>query len=186
MKRFLIIIALLALCAILPMALQITLNAAPSLMPFTPILEVQLQDRHTEEITCAAVGPDQQTRATDPFDADTPWSHTFQCFDSYIDQDGSRSRVLNFREDTLLTEEDRTVLAEDPVIDRVLDHVAALEHSIMTARVIRQDGDYFAVVDFNVNLWWPHKLYRYDPDADTLTHLATFDGQDVLALRLLP
>ena len=186
MKRFLIIIALLALCAILPMALRSILIAVPASEPFTPFLEVQLQDEHTGEITWEAVGLAELTRPTEPFDADTPWTHTFYCFDSYSERSKNRSRVLNFREDTLLTEEDRAVLAEDPAIDRLLDQVAALEHSIIIAKVIRQDGEYYAVVDFNVNLWWPFRLYRYDPDTDTLTHLCTFDGQDVIALRTLP
>ncbi|MGN1020514.1 MAG: hypothetical protein ACI4O7_09060 [Aristaeellaceae bacterium] len=186
MKRFLIVLMLLALCAVLPVAMKLLLLADLSPVPFTPILEVQLQDAHTGEITWEAVGLAELTRTTEPFEADTPWTHTFCCFDSYIDSSGSRSRVLNFREDAWLSEDDRAVLAEDPVIDRLLDQVAALEHSIMSAKVIRQDGAYYAVVDFNVNLWWPFKLYRYDPDTDTLTLLCTFDGQDVVALRLLP
>lgn len=186
MKRFLIVLGLLALLAILPVAMKLLLIADRSPVPFTPILEVQLQDEYTGELTYNAVDQDGRTRPTEPFDTDAPWTHTFHCFDSYIERSENQSRVLNFREDAGLSDADRAVLAEDPAIDRLLDQVAALEHSIMTAKVIRQDGEYFAVVDFNVNLWWPFKLYRYDPDTDTLTHLCTFNGQDVVALRPLP
>ena len=186
MKRFLIVLVLLALLAVLPVAMKLLLIADRSPVPFTPILEVQLQDEHTGEITWEAVGLAELTRPTEPFDADAPWTHTFRCFDSYIERSENRSRVLNFREDAMLAEDDRAVLAEDPAIDRLLDQVAALEHSIMSAKVIRQDGEYFAVVDFNVNLWCPFRLYRYDPVADTLTLLCTFNGQDVIALRTLP
>lgn len=178
----------LALLALLPLLLvpSLVLPQFPTPAVFTPILEVQLQDEHTGEITWEAVSQDGRTRPTEPFDTDAPWSHTFHCFDSYIDLSENRSRVLNFREEAGLSDADRAVLAEDPAIDRLLDQVAALEHSIMTAKVIRQDGEYFAVVDFNVNLWWPFRLYRYDPVADTLTLLCTFNGQDVIALRTLP
>lgn len=178
----------LTLLALLPLLLvpSLVLPQFPTPAVFTPILEVQLQDEHTGEITWEAVEQDGRTRPTEPFDADIPWTHTFHCFDSYIECSENRSRVLNFREEAGLSDADRAVLAEDPAIDRLLDQVAALEHSIMTAKVIRQDGEYFAVVDFNVNLWWPFKLYRYDPDTDTLTHLCTFNGQDVVALRTLP
>ena len=186
MKRLLITLALLALLAVLPVAMKFLLIADLSPVPFTPILEVQLQDEHTGEITWEAVGLAELTRPTEPFDAIAPWTHTFRCFDSYIDRSGNRSRVLNFREDTRLGEDDRAVLAEDPAIDRLLDQVAALEHSIMSAKVLRQDGEYYAVVEFNVNLWWPFRLYRYDPDTDTLALLCTFNGQDVIALRTLP
>ena len=186
MKRFLIVLVLLALLAVLPVAMKLLLIADRSPVPFTPILEVQLQDEHTGEITWEAVGLAELTRPTESFDADTPWTHTFRCFDSYIERSENRSRVLNFREDAMLAEDDRAVLAEDPAIDRLLDQVAALEHSIISAKVIRQDGEYFAVVDFNVNLWWPFRLYRYDPVTDTLTLLCTFNGQDVIALRTLP
>ena len=183
MKRFVIVLALLA---VLPVTMNFLLIADHFPAPFTPILEVQLQDEHTGEITWEAVRLAELTRPTEPFDADVPWTHTFRCFDSYIDRSGNQSRVLNFREDARLGEDDRAVLAEDPAIDRLLDQVAALEHSIMSAKVIRQDGAYYAVVDFNVNLWCPFRLYRYDPVTDTLTYLYTFNGQDVIALRTLP
>ena len=149
----------------------------PEPLPAEPILYAVTQNRHSGETAYWALNADGKAIARPAFTPAPAQIHTFRCFDSDIEN----RRVINRRNDEL-SEADRAFLALHPIADRLLDCAAREEHEIMSARVFLLEDSVYLQLDFNVNLWWPHRLYRYDPQADSLTELYCFDGLEVTGL----
>ena len=71
-----------------------------------------------------------------------------------------------------------------PEMRRILDLGGENEHSILRAWLMRVDDLWFLQVMLNVNLWTPYELYWYNPAADSLVEMTTFDGKEVVGLEV--
>ena len=91
-----------------------------------------------------------------------------------------------YRDDNADDQPDGEAVEMPAEIERILELIEQTEsdHWIMQARILRADGEYFVCVDRNVNLWTPYVLYYFSPKHDALYELVTFDGVDVVDIRL--
>ena len=57
------------------------------------------------------------------------------------------------------------------------------KHSIIGATIIKRNDEYYVVVELNVNLWTPYKLYKYDKKRNKLKLVYTFDNENVVGIK---
>jgi hypothetical protein len=50
--------------------------------------------------------------------------------------------------------------------------------------IFQHGGELFLQTELNVNLWCPCELYWYDQQNDRLVELYTFDGLEVVGMRI--
>lgn len=73
----------------------------------------------------------------------------------------------------------------DPLLEKVLRQMETREfHDVMALQLLQTCGEAFLCTELNVNLWSPYELYWYDQQNDRLIELYTFDGLEVVGLRI--
>ncbi|BBF42504.1 hypothetical protein lbkm_1186 [Lachnospiraceae bacterium KM106-2] len=66
----------------------------------------------------------------------------------------------------------------------VLTELSDIDHEIMKTKMININNETYVVVLLNVNLWSPYCLYHYDQKKKCLKEIKTFDGEDVIGIKL--
>lgn len=104
------------------------------------------------------------------------------CYDSYI----SGNRVLNrLTLDTcVIIDNTGKSIEVTGEFSRIIKKVSLLEHSIMDNKIFRLSNKHYVIVSSNVNLWSPYSLYYYDNEEDQLIELYTFNGENVVGIKL--
>ena len=105
------------------------------------------------------------------------------CFDSYVNHDVNK--VLNtYTQETCKAydKNDNEIELNDTMI-KMIKEASKLEHSIygFHDKIIIVDGEYFMNLSFNVNIWDPYKVYKFD--GKKLKHLYTFDNQEIIYIK---
>lgn len=185
MKRtrliFLLLSLSLALCACTATEPEILFDEASQ-----GLVSVILRDYNDGTIHYDTVGPDGLRQPTQPFESDPLEILTAAdgCFETVGDENTG-----NFRNALILVsvlDENGQPAEVTESIRRIFELTAQNEqHEILKLRILRQGELYFATVELNVNIWLPHKLYFYDPAADALTELYTYDATQVIGLKVL-
>lgn len=123
----------------------------------------------------------RRIRETSPFEPDPMTVYSALGLDMVLYQHREVEEFLSFV--TVWDENGNSVpLTED--FRAILKQLAESDHSVMTARIMDVGGRLFVYAERNVNLWTPCVLYQYDPAAQTLTELYTWDNMEPVALRL--
>ncbi len=184
--------ALLAVTAVLILAgiaLVISFLVPENSASFSPWLRVVTRDEHTEALRYYAVSRNGKWREVSPFAfAPTPALHTrWETYSCDFVQTGKR-RVLQLRlQSTTLYDADEQPVEASAAQQKALRRIEAdIHHDVMTARFFSLPQGLFVQLSLNVNWCWPEDLYVYDPAADTLTELAQFDAQEIIAISVIP
>lgn len=51
-------------------------------------------------------------------------------------------------------------------------------------KIMKVNEEYFVIVNLNVNMWNPYRLYHFDNDDIKLKELYTFDNKDIIGVSL--
>jgi len=120
------------------------------------IVSVILKDYNDGTIHYDTIGPDSQRQETAPFGSDP-----IEIVSSDFEAVGNETDL------------------------RVIELAQAQDYTIETLRILRLGEHRFVTVEWAVNFWDPHTLYYYDPIADSLTELYTYDATQVVGLKIL-
>ena len=101
------------------------------------------------------------------------------CFDSYSLQTGTQN---SFLEDSCkVVDKNKNTIEYNDEIKNIIILISKLDHPILSSKVLDVNGKYFVVVEFNVNLWSPYKLYKFEDGK--LKHIITFNGEEVIYIK---
>jgi len=151
------------------------------------VVDVVVQDYRDDsgEWMYYALSDDGRAQEIDSFEPDgmTVIEVIPDSLECYIDRE--QNKVLNrLAEVQVYDEHGKVVNNTDPLVDAIMRQAAKLEHNIFTIRIMKVGDAAFLYTELNVNWWTPCELYYYDPAADRLIELYTFDGKEVVGLRV--
>lgn len=191
------LLALLLLIGLLPvlfMLLYLAFDMAGGAVRSIPfdveqrgVVDVIVRNHHDEDapLQYFAISDSGQAQEIEAFEAEgmTVIRISPDSLESYIDRE--KNAVLNRLQEVMVCDETgRPVKNEDPLVERVIQQAAKLEHSIMELRLLQVGENVFLYTELNVNLWCPCELYYYDPVQDRLIEVYTFNELEVVGLRV--
>ena len=146
------------------------------------LVSVILRDYNDGTIHYDTIGPGGLRQPAQPFDGEPVeiLAAPSDCFESYTD-----GHVKNRLVKTELLDESGASVEIDDTLQRIFELAAEQEHVMTQLRVLRLAGRHFVTAEWNVNFWDPHVLYYFDPAADKLTELYTYDATQVVGLKIL-
>lgn len=150
---------------------------------FTNSFFVLTKDENTNIINYYEVNDKGKRRKVDEFEPDKMEEFTVNnCYKSYI----SNNKVLNeLTLDTCIIEDNTGNAIEiTEEFKKIVEKVSNINHDIFKNKILKINNEYYVVVELNVNLWSPYRLYYYDRGKDELKHLYTFDGEDIIGLKI--
>lgn len=69
-------------------------------------------------------------------------------------------------------------------IEKIIKLVSKKEkHDIIGNTIIKVNDEYYVVVELNVNLWTPYKLYKYSKEKNKIKLIYTFDGENIIGIK---
>lgn len=177
------VLGLFAFSALIIMGIDPAKIFDPNKNNYENSIYVVTKDESSNEVRYYEVNDYEYKRKTKQFSYEENEYIKFdRCFDSYIDKE--ERKVLNKRlaECKLISNNEGEIQIDD-TYDDIINQVSELEHSIMDhqSKIIKTKNNIYVVVVFNVNLWTPYKLYKYENNI--LNRLYTFDGEDVIAIK---
>lgn len=121
---------------------------------------------------------------TDSFRPDPVSTYiVYGCVKSYIDSEVGE--VLNKPDNEYceIKRENKNVEITGDFAD-IVSAMTNLKHDIFDSKILKHEDDYYLVVSLNVNLWTPYKLFKYDKESKQLVKICTFDGEDIVGLKI--
>lgn len=150
------------------------------------IVSVILEDYNDGTIHFDTIGPNGQRQPTQSFESD-PVEILIayrDCFESYHNEEKRTFSNRLVRVDVHDGKDQRAEVT-DP-IRRIFELVERqVDHNILELRILRQGEHHFVTTDLNVNIFSPHVVYFYDPNADELIELYTYDATQVVGIKIL-
>lgn len=146
------------------------------------IVSVILQDTNDGTLHYDTIARDGRRQPTQTFESEPIEILTAadDCFENYVEGQ-SPNRLLR----AALVDANGQSVEMTEVESRIFELAAQEEHVIMEMRILRAGERHFVTLDLNVNLWSPHMVLYYDPIADQLTELYTYDATRVIGLKIL-
>ena len=146
------------------------------------IVSVILKDYNDGTIHYDTIGPDGQRQPTQEFESNPVEILTAAdgCFENYIEGQPPNRLVR-----TELVRADGSPAEVSAVESRIFELAAEQEHVILEMRILRAGERRFVTIEWNVNFWDPHVVLYYDPAADRLVELYTYDATQVIGLKSL-
>ncbi len=148
---------------------------------FVNSIYVVTKDVTNEEIYYYEVNDREYKRKTKNFDYDENDIYYLNgCFDSYIDRPSNK--IVNYRLDacTIVDKNDNEINI-DETLNRIIDLITDVDHTILKSKIIRLKNDYYVVVALNVNWHSPYELYKFKNNR--LSYIYTFESEDVIAIK---
>jgi len=69
-------------------------------------------------------------------------------------------------------------------LEKIIKLVSKKEkHDIIGNTILKVNDEYYVVVELNVNLWTPYKLYKYSKEKNKLKLIYTFDGENIIGIK---
>lgn len=184
-RKFLTIAAL-----VLGLFMAIYTLLATEVIPFDPeligIMDVIVTDHHGDDPTLHYynIGMGRLKQPCDPFEPQEMTVYTVDRYglESYIDQE--KNKVLNRLLYIRIEDDQGREITPTPLLEAVVTQAATLEHDIMELTIFQAGGETFLQTELNVNWWCPVELYWFNMETGKLVELYTFDGLEVVGLRL--
>lgn len=79
--------------------------------------------------------------------------------------------------------ENNEKVENDKILSAIQDEVKKIDNAF-TMKIMKVNEQYFVIVNLNVNMWNPYKLYHFDKDDSKLKELYTFDNKDIIGITL--
>ena len=122
---------------------------------------------------------------TDHFVSDSFTTYdVYGCLKAYIDHD--KNKVLNKLDDEYceIKQENKNIEIAGDFYDIVNAMVSIEGDTHFYQKILKYKNEYYVVVSLNVNLWTPYKLFKYDKESKQLVKICTFDGEDIVGLKI--
>lgn len=176
------VFAILLLCALTLAGCSVNENEILFDEATEGIVSVILQDTNDGTLHYDTIGSYGRRQPTQTFESDPVEILTAanDCFENYVEGQ-SPNRLLR----AALVDTNGQPVELTDVESRIFELAAEQEHVIMEMRILRVGEHRFVTLDLNVNLWSPHVVLYYDPDADQLIKLHTYDATSVIGLKIL-
>lgn len=139
------------------------------------IVEVILRDYNDGTLHYDCVGPNQTRRETDTFQSDPV--HIYRAEPEYFSPE---NEILQVR----LTDEHGDEVEITPDIENIFHFASGIDHAVHDLYILDHKDACLVVVELNVNMWWPCRLYHYDPATTQFTQLYTYDATEIIGLRI--
>jgi len=160
------------------------------LLPFDPettgVVDVVVVDHHGEDDTphYYHIGAGRIKREAEPFEPEemVVYKVDTQGLECYIDRE--KNKVLNRLRYINIYDEQSNLVENTLLLEAVVTQAATLEHNIMELYIFQVGSEVFVQTELNVNWWCPCELYWYDQQNDHLVELYTFDGLEVVGMRI--
>lgn len=177
------IFAILLLCALILAGCSTNENEILFDEATEGVVSVILQDTNDGTIHYDTIASDGRRQPAQPFESEAIEILTAadDCFECNTDNGQLTNRLLR----TELLDADGQPAEITEVESRIFELVAEQQHVIMEMRILRAGERHFVTLDLNVNLWSPHVVLYYDPAADQLVELYTYDATRVIGLKIL-
>lgn len=150
------------------------------------VVDVIVVDHHGEDDTphYYTIGTGRVKQECESFDPDDIIVYTvdWRGLESYIDRE--KNKVLNRLNYIHIEDNQGNEIAPTPLMKAVVTQAATLEHNIIGLHIFQVGKEIFLQTELNVNLWCPVELYWYNPDTGKLVELYTFDGLEVVGMRI--
>lgn len=104
------------------------------------------------------------------------------CYDSYIDNNKVLNKLTIDSCVLISDNEERIEISNE--LQVVIESISKLEHDMLDVRLFKIKEEYYVVVEFNVNIWSPYSLYYFDKDKEKLKEIYTFDGEDIVGIKI--
>lgn len=146
------------------------------------IVSVILQDTNDGTIHYDIIGPDGQRQPAQPFESEPAEILTVPdgCFENYVEGQPPNRLVR-----TALAHADGNPAEVTETEARIFTLASEQEHVIQKMQILRLGEHRFVTIEWNVNFWDPHVVLYYDPAADRLIELFTYDATQVVGLKIL-
>ncbi len=184
-KKLAIILAALMLCWAAWREL-LGYEAVPFDLDVQGIVDVVVVDHHGDDGTphYYHIGVGRIKREAEPFETDdmTVYTVDHRGLETYIDR--SKNKVLNRLLYISIEDAQGNAITPTAQMEALVTCAAGLEHDIMELHIFQLGGELFLQTELNVNWWCPVELYWYDQQNDRLVELYTFDGLEVVGMRI--
>ena len=150
------------------------------------VVDVIVVDHHGDDDTphYYNIGAGRVKQECELFEPDnmTVYTVDHNGLESYIDR--SKNKVLNRLLYIRIEDAQGNEITPTPLMEAAVTCAAGLEHDIMELHIFQLGEEIFLQTELNVNWWCPCELYWYDQKKDRLVELYTFDGLEVVGMRI--
>ena len=150
------------------------------------VIDVIVVDHHGEDDTrhYYNIGTGRIEQVCEPFEPDDMTIYTVDRngLESYIDRE--KNKVLNRLLYIRIEDAQENEITPTSMMEAAVTCAARLEHNIMELHIFLLGSEIFLQTELNVNWWCPVELYWYDQQNDRLVELDTFDGLEVVGIRI--
>lgn len=145
---------------------------------FTNSIYVITEDEVNSNITYYEVNDRNVKRKVNKFQSDDMiiYNAEYNCFDRF-------ENTVNWDKCLIFDDNDNIVEMNEYFMD-IINLVSKIDHDIIRLKIISINNEYYVVVELNVNLWTPYDLYKYDKTNKILKLIYTFDGEDVIGIKI--
>lgn len=150
---------------------------------FTNSIYVMTLDEDTEEIEHYEINDKKVIRSVEEFKVDeAKIINVKNCYDFYINHNGTNELTMDSC--TLLDNNNNEKLEITNELQSIIENIAEINYDILHTKIFNIKDNYYIVVELNVNLWSPYRLYYFDKDNYELKEIYTFDGKDVVGIKV--
>ena len=147
----------------------------------TPVLKAVTRNRKDNKTDYSVIYDNGEIRKTEMFIPDnTDFLYAdHNCYYSKVENGRIIVRLLK----TKVTDSKGNKVEPDETAKALMKTLAKeTEHDIFGLIIVIDNGNYYAFVEYNVNLWAPCYLYRYEKEEKTLTDLYCWDDVELIGI----
>lgn len=121
---------------------------------------------------------------TKPFISDPVSTYfIYGCTETYLDKEkGKFLNKLDEKYCEIERENQKERITQN--FKDIIKSITTLEHDIWDKKILKHHNNYYLVISLNVNLSSPYNLYRYDTKTNELIKICTFEGEDVMGIKI--
>ena len=149
---------------------------------FSNSIYVMTMDEDTKELEYYEINDKKNARNVEEFKLDNnKIIKVKDCFDFYINHDLTNTLTLD---SCTLLDNNGEALEISNELEIIVKEISKIDHDILDTKIFNIDNNYYIVVELNVNIWSPYRLYYFDEDKNKLKEIYTFDGKDIIGIKI--
>lgn len=149
---------------------------------FSNSIYVMTMNEDTKELEYYEINDKKKSRNIEEFNpSDSKIINVNDCFDFYINHDQTNTLTMDT---CTLIDNNNEVIDISKELEAIIKKVSKIKHDILSAKIFDINNDYYIVVELNVNIWSPYRLYYFNKDKNKLKEIYTFDSKDIIGIKL--
>lgn len=153
---------------------------------FTKSTFVITQNTNTDEIHYYEVNNWKYKRNINEFESDKIeiFKVGNECYNKHADIENHIALNQLIIEKCTIKDDLENNIEINGYLEKIIKLVSKKEkHDIIGNTIIKVNDEYYVVVELNVNLWTPYKLYKYSKEKNKLKLIYTFDSEEVIGIK---